>query len=90
MKKLFLGLLPVVWGYLEGRQWVLRKPRAPISAVRMPSPAPHSPLQKMIVVAQVQGGGFCKWRMPKPPFQEVDLSMGGGRGGVARMRPVTG
>lgn len=45
----------------------------------------------MTVVAQVQGGGFCKWSMPKPPpFKEVDLSMGGGGGGVARMRPVEG
>lgn len=43
---------------------------------------PHTPRQKMTVVAQVQGGGFCKWSMPKPPpFKEVDLSMGGGGGG---------
>lgn len=54
-------------------------------------PPPHAPRQKMTVVAQVQGGGFCKWSMPKPPpFKEVDLSMGGGGGGVARMRPVEG
>ena len=32
------------------------------------------------MVAQGQDRGFCKWRQPKPPPQEVDLSIGGGVG----------